>query len=69
MVGGSAGGGFCCAKSVNGFIKIGLGNLIAYQLIVGANLTFNTIKQTIGWTLGQGGNRVWVGVVDCWGDL
>ena len=31
------------------FIKIGLGNQIAYQLIFGANLTFNTIKQTIGW--------------------
>ena len=31
------------------FIKIGLGNRIAYQLIVGVNLTFNTIKQTIEW--------------------
>ena len=33
-----------------GFIKTRLGNQIAYQLVVGANLTFNTIKQTIGWT-------------------
>ena len=33
-----------------GFIKTGLENQIAYQLVVGANLTFNTIKQTIGWT-------------------
>ena len=32
------------------FIKTGLGNRIAYQLVVGANLTFNTIKQTIEWT-------------------
>ena len=32
------------------FIKTRLGNRIAYQLIVGANLTFNTIKQMIGWT-------------------
>nr|POE86141.1 pentatricopeptide repeat-containing protein [Quercus suber] len=32
------------------FIKTGLGNRIANQLVVGANLTFNTIKQTIGWT-------------------
>ena len=38
------------AKSVNGFIKTRLGNWIAYQLIVGANLAFNMIKQTIGWT-------------------
>ncbi|KAK7823132.1 putative late blight resistance protein like protein r1b-12 [Quercus suber] len=28
----------------------GLGNRIANQLVVGANLTFNTIKQMIGWT-------------------
>ena len=34
----------------HGFIKTGLENQIAYQLVVGANLTFNTIKQTIGWT-------------------
>ena len=27
-----------------GFIKTGLGNRIAYRLVVGANLTFNTIK-------------------------
>uniref|UniRef100_A0A7N2M2Q0 Uncharacterized protein n=1 Tax=Quercus lobata TaxID=97700 RepID=A0A7N2M2Q0_QUELO len=33
-----------------GFIKTGLGNRIAYQLVIGANLTFNMIKQTIGWT-------------------
>ena len=33
-----------------GFIKTRLGNRIAYQLVVGANLTFNTIKQTIKWT-------------------
>ena len=38
------------AKLVNGFIKTELGNWIAYQLIVGVNLAFNTIKQTIGWT-------------------
>ena len=32
-----------------GFIKTGLGNRIAYRLVVGANLTFNTIKQMIRW--------------------
>ena len=32
------------------FIKTGLENRITYQLVVGANLTFNMIKQTIGWT-------------------
>ena len=30
----------------HGFIKTGLGNRIAYQLVIGVNLTFNTI----GWT-------------------
>ena len=33
-----------------GFIKIGLGNRSTHQLVIGANLTFNTIKQTIRWT-------------------